>query len=106
MFFLSQDGMRLVESSHLYINESSIFAVINGGEDVELAHFELYGAAQEALRRKRSAACTPPLRTARQFSPSRNDSSFTGIIYIRSALRGGHVCAASAKFYYTPEVTP
>lgn len=51
MFFLSQDGMRLVESSHLYIiNESSIFAVINGGEDVELAHFELYGAAQEALR--------------------------------------------------------
>ena len=48
MFFLSQDGMRLVESSHLYINESSIFAVIN--EDVELAHFELYGAAQEALR--------------------------------------------------------
>ena len=38
MFFLSQDGMRLVESSHLYINESSIFAVINGG------------AAQEALR--------------------------------------------------------
>ena len=49
MFFLSQDGMRLVESSHLYINESSIFAVINGGE-VELAHFELYGAAQEALR--------------------------------------------------------
>ncbi|MFR0872468.1 MAG: hypothetical protein ACLSG5_14400 [Oscillospiraceae bacterium] len=101
MFFLSQDGMRLVESSHLYINESSIFAVINGGEDVELAHFELYGAAQEA-----PAACTPPLRTARQFSPSRNDSSFTGIIYIRSALRGGHVCAASAKFYYTPEVTP
>ena len=53
MFFLSQDGMRLVESSHLYINESSIFAVINGGEDVELAHFELYGAAQEALRRSR-----------------------------------------------------
>lgn len=50
MFFLSQDGMRLVESSHLYINESFIFAVINGGEDVELAHFELYGAAQEALR--------------------------------------------------------
>lgn len=44
MFFLSQDGMRLVESSHLYINESSIFAVINGGEDVELAHFDLYGA--------------------------------------------------------------
>ena len=50
MFFLSQDGMRLVESSYLYINESSIFAVINGGEDVELAHFDLYGAAQEALR--------------------------------------------------------
>lgn len=101
MFFLSQDGMRLVESSHLYINESSIFAVINGGEDVELAHFELYGAAQEALRSVYAA-----LRTARQFSPSRNDSSFTGIIYIRSALRGGHVCAASSKFYYTPEVTP
>ena len=50
MFFLSQDGMRLVESSHLYINERSIFAVINGGEDVEHAHFALYGAAQEALR--------------------------------------------------------
>ena len=53
MFFLSQDGMRLVESSHLYINESSIFAVINGGEDVELAHFELYGAAQEAQKGER-----------------------------------------------------
>ena len=101
MFFLSQDGMRLVESSHLYINESSIFAVINGGEDVSL-HISSF----TARRRKRSAACTPPLRTARQFSPSRNDSSFTGIIYIRSALRGGHVCAASSKFYYTPEVTP
>lgn len=50
MFFLSQDGLRLVESSHLYISEGSIFAVINGGDDVELAHYEVYGAAQEALR--------------------------------------------------------
>lgn len=50
MFFLSQDGLRLVESSHLYISGDSIFAVINGGDDVELAHYEVYGAAQEALR--------------------------------------------------------
>lgn len=49
MFFLSQDGMQLVESSRLYISNDSIFAVV-GGEDIELAHYEVYGAAQEALR--------------------------------------------------------
>lgn len=51
MFFLSQDGLQLVESKHLYTRDNSIFAAVNGGEDVELAHFEVYGAAQEALRR-------------------------------------------------------
>ena len=50
MFFLSQDGLRLVESSHLYISEGSIFAVVSGGDDIELAHYDVYGAAQEALR--------------------------------------------------------
>lgn len=49
MFFLSQDGLRLVESSNLYINENSIFAVV-GGKDIELAHYDVYGAAQEMLR--------------------------------------------------------
>lgn len=41
----------MVESKHLYTRDNSIFAAVNGGEDVELAHFEVYGAAQEALRR-------------------------------------------------------
>lgn len=50
MFFLSQDGMQLVESSRLYISNDSIFAVVGGGEDIELAHYEVYGAAQETLR--------------------------------------------------------
>lgn len=51
MYFLSQDGLQLVESNHLYISESSVFAVVSGGEDIELAHYEVYGEAHEALRK-------------------------------------------------------
>ena len=39
MFFLSQNGETLVESSHLYIKDSGIFAVISGGDDILLAKY-------------------------------------------------------------------
>lgn len=51
MYYMSQDGTRLVESSHLYIADNTIFAVITGGEEIALAQYEVYGEAQEALRK-------------------------------------------------------
>lgn len=51
MYYMSQDGTRLVESSHLYIAENAVFAVIPDGEDIELARYEVYGEAQEALHK-------------------------------------------------------
>lgn len=55
MFFLSQNGTQLVSSEHLYILDSAVYAVIRDGEDVKLAEYEIYGEAQEALRRVYSA---------------------------------------------------
>ena len=50
MFFLSQDGTQLVESSRLYVLDNDIFAVVPGSDDIRLAHYDIYGDAQEALR--------------------------------------------------------
>lgn len=50
MFFLSQDGETLVESSHLYIKDSTIFAVISGGDDIQLARYYDGETARDVLR--------------------------------------------------------
>lgn len=50
MFFLSQNGETLVESSHLYINDSTIFAVISGGDDIQLARYYDGETARDVLR--------------------------------------------------------
>lgn len=51
MYYLSQDGTVLAESSRLYIKENAIFAVIPGSEDIMLAEYEIYGEAQEMLHK-------------------------------------------------------
>ena len=50
MFFLSQNGETLVESSHLYIKDSGIFAVISGGDDILLAKYHDGETARDVLR--------------------------------------------------------
>ncbi len=50
MFFLSQNGETLVESSHLYIKDSTIFAVISGGDDIQLARYYDGETARDVLR--------------------------------------------------------
>lgn len=51
MYFLSQDCSRLVESKHIYIDGNKILAVVPGSEDIPLAEYEVYGEAQEILRK-------------------------------------------------------
>lgn len=51
MYYMSKDGTRLVKSEHLYIEGNTIFAVISGSEDIPLAEYEVYGDAQEMLRK-------------------------------------------------------
>lgn len=55
MYYMSQDGCILAESSRLYIRENSVYAVVSGGEDVKLAEYEVYGEAQEMLHKVYSA---------------------------------------------------
>ncbi len=50
MFFLSQNGETLVESSHLYIKDSAIFAVIPGGDDILLSRYHDGETARDVLR--------------------------------------------------------
>ena len=50
MFFLSQNGETLVESSHLYIKDSTIFAVISGGDDILLSRYHDGETARDVLR--------------------------------------------------------
>lgn len=50
MFFLSQNGETLVESSHLYIKDSVIFAAISGGDDILLARYCDGETARDVLR--------------------------------------------------------
>ena len=47
-YVIGQEFAKRVLSVAVYNHYKRIF--FGGGEDVELAHFELYGAAQEALR--------------------------------------------------------
>ena len=47
-YVIGQEGAKIALSVSVYNHYKRIF--FGGGEDVELAHFELYGAAQEALR--------------------------------------------------------
>ena len=51
MYFMSKDVTRLVESSHLYIEGNTVFAVVPGSDDIPLAEYEVYGDAQEMLRK-------------------------------------------------------
>lgn len=50
MFFLTQNGETLVESSHLYIRGGEIFAVISGGDDILLAKYADNETARDVLR--------------------------------------------------------
>ncbi|MGN1340706.1 MAG: hypothetical protein ACI4WS_10470 [Oscillospiraceae bacterium] len=51
MYYMSKEGTRLVESKHLYIDGNTIFAVVPGSDDIALAEYEVYGDAQEMLRK-------------------------------------------------------
>ena len=51
MYYLSQDGTVLAESCRLYINGNAVFAVVPGADDIKLAEYEVYGEAQEMLRK-------------------------------------------------------
>lgn len=51
MYYMSKDCTRLVESSHLYIDGNTIFAVVPGSDDIPLAEYDVYGDAQEMLRK-------------------------------------------------------
>ncbi len=51
MYFLSQDCSQLVESKHLYIEGNTIFAAVPGSGNIALAEYEVYGEAQEMLRK-------------------------------------------------------
>ncbi len=50
MYYLSQDGCMLVESSRLYVKDNAVYAVVPGADDIMLAQYEVYGQAQEMLR--------------------------------------------------------
>lgn len=50
MYYLSQDGYVLVESNHLYIDGTNIYALYPEREDILLARYNSLDAAKEALR--------------------------------------------------------
>ena len=51
MYYMSKDCTHLVESSHLYIDGNTIFAVVTGSDDIPLAEYDVYGDAQEMLHK-------------------------------------------------------
>ena len=51
MYYMSQDGSILAESSRLYVRDNSVYAVVPGSEDIKLAEYEVYGEAQEMLHK-------------------------------------------------------
>lgn len=52
MYYMSQDGSVLAESSRLYVKDNTVYAVVPGSsEDIKLAEYEIYGEAQEMLHK-------------------------------------------------------